>query len=236
MECAMQQPSQHPIQQPAPPYAAPSGSSSLGASVAPFAHDDALIGPPSPGLALVRLLQIEARLPASWSGLRAEIKAAHQALSQAVAHSQQVQSAMDAAHALLSQVWKKVREGEGVGQEAGQETEALCAALGFPPPTMKADEVGAVDVSSVIVTHTRPLRQVLSTIAFADAANATGYRLFETKLLPNGEDYEDATVANYLPSFARVRLAAGEHRFRIESRNPYARTLSEFFTVSVPRP
>ncbi len=224
----MQQPSEHPLKQPAPPYAAPSGSSASDTSASPFAHDDALIGPPSPGLALARLIQVEARLPADWSDLRGELKPAQEALAGAIARAQGVQSALDQAHRLLSRVWERTRTSE--------QAEALCQSLGFPPPVMKADEVGPVDVSTVVVTHTRPLRQVLSTIAFDHAPNATGYRLFETKVLVNGEDYEDSMVSNSLPTFTRVRLAAGEHRFRIESRNPYARTLSEFFTVSVPKP
>lgn len=230
----MQQPSRHPlqqpIQQPAPPYASPSGSSEPASpsDAALFAHDDALIGPTSPGLALVRLLQVEAQLPKDWLDLMAETAVAREDLEQNIAASRDVQGSLNRAQQALSLVWERAR--------ADEQAETLCAALGFPSPAMKADQVGEVDVSSVVVTHTRPLKQVLSTIAFADAANATGYRLFETRVLPNGEDYEDSTVANYLPAFTRVRLAAGEHRFRIESRNPYARTLSEFFTVSVPRP
>lgn len=234
----MQQPSQHPlqqpIQQPAPPYAAPSGSSSGSSSPssdgeqAGFAHDDALVGPVSPGAALVRLLQAEARLPESLSDLRPEIQAAREDLARAVASAPEVQGALSCAQSVLKRLFERVMEGDGAAE--------MCVVLGFPPAKMKGDEVGAVDVSTIVVTHTRPLKQVLSTIAFADAANATGYRLFETKVLPNGEDYEDSTVANYLPTFTRVRLAAGEHRFRIESRNPYARTLSEFFTFRVPRP
>ena len=230
----MQQPSQHPlqqpIQQPAPPYAAPSGSSkpsSEGEQVG-FAHDDALVGPVSAGAALVRLLQVEAHLPEPLADLRGELQAARESLARAVAQGPEVQEALSRAQSVLKRVFERACEGEGAVER--------CGVLGFPPAKMKGDLVGAVDVSTIVVTHTRPLKQVLSTIAFADAANATGYRLFETKVLPNGEDYEDSTVANYLPTFTRVRLAAGEHRFRIESRNPYARTLSEFFTFSVPRP
>ncbi len=228
----MQQPSQHPlqqpIQQPAPPYAAPSGSSASDTSASVFAHDDALIGPPSPGLALARLHQVEARLPLEWLDLVAEAAVAREDLEQCIAAAHDVQGSLSRAQHALSLAWERAR--------ACEQAEALCRSLGFPPPAMKADEVGPVDVSSIIITHTRPLRQVLSTIAFADAPNATGYRLFETKVLVNGEDYEDSMVSNYLPTFTRVRLASGEHRFRIESRNAYARTLSEFFTVSVPRP
>lgn len=230
----MQQPSRHPlqqpIQQPAPPYAAPSGSSSPASPLEQvgFAHDDALVGPVSPGAALVRLLQVEASLPEPLSDLRGDIQFARENLARAVACAPEMQAALDHAHSVLKRLFERVSESEDAAH--------VCALLGFPPPKMKGDKVGAVDVSTIVVTHTRPLKQVLSTIAFADAANATGYRLFETKVLPNGEDYEDATVANYLPTFTRVRLAAGEHRFRIETRNPYARTLSEFFTFRVPRP
>lgn len=230
----MQQPSRHPlqqpIQQPAPPYAAPSGSSkpSQDGEQFGFAHDDALVGPVSPGAALVRLLQVEAHLPESLADLRGEIQAARENLARAVASPPEVQGALSRAQSILKRLFERASEGADAAE--------VCGALGFPSAAMKGDVVGAVDVSTVVVTHTRPLKQVLSTIAFTDAANATGYRLFETKVLPNGEDYEDSTVANYLPTFTRVRLAAGEHRFRIESRNPYARTMSEFFTVSVPKP
>jgi hypothetical protein len=244
----MQQPQQHPlqqpIQQPAPPYPTPAGSSSE-PPASGFAHDDALVAPISPGEALARLLRVEPALALLGVGqdeLREHLRAATQKLMQAIgAQSAQgtstsgtydaageLQQALHGAQAVLGRCFEAAL--------ALENSEEVCRALGFPPPALKMLEVRPVDLSTLTVTFSRPQRQVLTSFAFADAPNATGYRLFELRVTVGGEDYEDSTVASPRPSFSRVRLGAGERRFRIESRNAHSYVLSEYFSINVPLP
>ena len=90
-----------------------------------------------------------------------------------------------------------------------------------------------VDISTVVATHFKPVKQVFSTITFREAHGATAYWLHQVSRV-DGEDYIDAVVENYAPYFSRVRLPVGTHRLIIESRNTSYSIHSEMFEFEVP--
>jgi hypothetical protein len=96
------------------------------------------------------------------------------------------------------------------------------------------EQLAPVDVSTVVATFTCPQQQVLATIAFAPAPGATGYRLLETRATQDGDEFEESSVPSLAPVFRNVRFAAGERRFRIQSRNAYSYTYSREFTIEFP--
>lgn len=105
--------------------------------------------------------------------------------------------------------------------------------LGFPDPLRQNGSVETVDVSSVLATFTQPERQVFMSLSFDDAPGAIAYWLRETRVIA-GEEIHDYLIENYAPVFQRVRLAAGPHRFRIQSRNLHEQVLSDEFTIVIP--
>ncbi len=122
-------------------------------------------------------------------------------------------------------------------QEEGDEAAQRLVRLGFPDPRVKekeSDRVGPVDVSTVVASHFKPLRQIFTTISFEEAHGATAYWLLEIRVLSDGTEAIDAIVENYAPYFSRVRLPVGKHRFVIESRNPSKHARTEEFELEVP--
>jgi hypothetical protein len=121
------------------------------------------------------------------------------------------------------------------------EAEALCEAVGFPPPgrvTHNERFIEAVDVATMHVTFTRFGKQTLANFAFRDAAGATAYWLHEVRYIDGERSewarLEDPIMESYAPLFTRVRLPVGTRHFRIESRNPHENAISEEFTIEVP--
>lgn len=116
------------------------------------------------------------------------------------------------------------------------ENHSAYSLLGFPTPLPKNDEennVAAVDVSTVIATFSKPQRQILTSLSFADAANSIGYWLIEVRTLGD-EKLEEHILESPLPCFRRVRLPVGTHTFKLQTRDhSYTRT-SEPFTIEVP--
>ena len=117
---------------------------------------------------------------------------------------------------------------------AGEDASARAVRLGFPDTNeVVKDRVGEVDISTVVVTHFKPFKQIFTTISFEEAHGATAYWLYEVRTI-DGEDLVDAVVENYAPVFQRVRLPVGKHRFVIESRNPSKHARTGEFEVEVP--
>jgi hypothetical protein len=131
--------------------------------------------------------------------------------------------ALDEARALMGRVHAAVSGADSPGEAALQ-------ALGW------ATAEGAlqpVDVTTVYAAHSQPARQVFTTISFDHSFGAVGYRLREIRVVA-GEDFAEDCLESLLPVFRRVRLAAGVHRFAIESRNHSGFVLSPEFTIEVP--
>lgn len=202
--------------------------------------EEPLLMPFTPGAAIERLshirgalakhAEIAAVLPPSTPN---HIETARQALLLALESGDQGtrQGALVASQDYLRQLFATLSQ-PGLFPEG--EGSAHFAALGFPDPSKKEKEaLRPLDVSSVIVTFTRPERQIFTTIAFEHSPGAIGYRLRQT-IVVAGEDFIDDTLESPVPVFRRVRLPVGEHRLRIESRNHSYFVLSEEFKVVVP--
>lgn len=221
--------------------------------------DEPLVIPFSPGAALVRLAQIEgvlkrhpdiARALSSEAVSQGTVEAPKRAGSLELASSLQearhnlVQALSDGDHTTVATTFAAAQNRllgcyqaaceAGRWQESSVTQDQALKTLNFPDPQQKRDSlVEAVEVQSVLATYFKPQRQVLTTIAFQDAAGATAYWLSEIRVVA-GEDYEDHLIENYAPVFSRVRLPIGKHRLRIESRNLHARSVSQEFTIDVP--
>lgn len=202
--------------------------------------EDPLVAPTTPGTVLERLTFVAGaldRLPAlqtpliATEPLASQLVARRDALLTALTAGElnEVRQAFEAGQIALNHTYEALCR---PGLLDGEDTTAAFAALRFPPP--KQEGVGKVDIATVLVTFSKPVRQVLTNITFADAPGAIGYRLREVRYL-RGEELEDDTVESALPQFRRVRLPVGVHHFRIESRNPSVIALSELLTFEVPQ-
>lgn len=199
--------------------------------------EDPLVAPTTPGAAFERLLHVSSVFYRDVPELR-EIGETHfHPLEEAsemllvalrVADQQRTRTAFEYAQIVLRRLYETLCQPGILPPETAPQ---IFAALRFPDP--HATGVAAVDVSTVFVTHSKPFKQVLTTIAFSDAPGAVGYRLREIRYL-RGEELSDDTVASYQPQFRRVRLPIGEHHFRIESRDQSVIAVSEQFTIQVP--
>ncbi len=200
----------------------------------PFLSDEPSLAPASPGAALMRLSQIAGALkgaapnangvPNHFGEHLKPILAARDALLQALENRHNVAEA-------FAEAQRAIRE--AYAQTAAQNGDLI--ALGFPDSNRDEDNwVSKVDVSTVVTSHFKPVRQVFTTIAFDEAHGATAYRLHEIRIL-NGEKLDDEVVENYAPQFSRVRLPVGPHTFYIESRNPNQSARSPEFSFEVPK-
>lgn len=201
--------------------------------------EDPLIAPVSPGAALERLSHVAgalSRIPQLEASLQAQEPLAAQllplrdALLEALSagEAEPIRAAFAEAQSALRRTYEALCQ---PGTLPPDEAANIFRALRFPDPLQ--ERVSTVDVSTVVVTFSKPERQVMTTIAFSDAPGAIGYRLREVRYL-RGEELEDDTVSSYQPQFRRVRLPIGLHHFRIESRDLSVTALSELFSFEVP--
>jgi len=193
--------------------------------------DEPSIRPATPASTLWRLSHLVGALEreTSWNAM----PILHEKLARALTDLLNIAASNHNPQISFENAQSSIREIYDAAISAG-DTERLVR-LGFPDPLIEAkDDVGPVDVSTVVVSHFKPLKQVFSTISFEEAHGATAYWLLEIRVLGDGSEAFDAIVENYAPYFSRVRLPIGKHRFVIESRNPSKHARTEEFVVEVP--
>lgn len=200
--------------------------------------DEPLIRPITAGTALVRLSEVlgalqrdsalSAALPQSVQDTLVERRTV---LLSAIEDdsSLALESAFIAAQNALLQLYGEICQ----GADSDAASEQLVQ-LGFPDPKQRGD-VQIIDVSTLLVTFSRPKKQVLTTFSFREAAGAMSYWLHEIRFLRD-ERLEDPIVQNYAPLFQRVRIAPGPRTFRILSRNIHHSVASQEFSFKVPEP
>jgi len=193
--------------------------------------DEPSIRPATPAAALWRLSRLVGALEreTSWNAmpiLHEKLARALTDLLNEAASGGNPQAAFENSQSAIEKIYEAAAQSEDDGR---------LVRLGFPDPTITAkDFVGPVDISTVVVSHFKPQKQVFSTISFEEAHGATAYWLLEIRVLGDGSEALDAIVENYAPYFSRVRLPIGKHRFVIESRNPSKHARTGEFSVEVP--
>lgn len=205
--------------------------------------DEPLIRPVTAGTAITRLSEVIGALKRHSTllgtlpqGIAEELHNCREALLKALEHatfdntpSKSLESAFIAAQGTLHQLYETVKKGSNPDAVAEHLVQ-----LGYPDPT-HAGEVVPIDLSTLLVTFSRPKKQVLTTFAFREAAGAMAYWLHEIRFLRN-ERLEDPIVQNYAPLFQRVRIVPGPRTFRILSRNLHGSVASAEFSFKVPTP
>ncbi len=201
-------------------------------------HNEPRVVPITPGQVLVRLSEIIGAVKqpslseALPQGVVQNLEAARQNLISAIesADREAWRNSFENAQHLLMKTYEVVSQpGTWKADEAARNFKAL----GFPDPLQQHGSVQTVDVATVLATFTQPERQVFMSLSFDDAPGAIAYWLRETRVIA-GEEIHDYLIENYAPVFQRVRLAAGPHRFRIQSRNLHQQVLSDEFTIIIP--
>lgn len=207
----------------------------------PFLSDEPSLAPATPGYALVRLSQVV-------GGLRDEGKA--NLVPSSLSVPEWTANFLDSRTKLL-----EAAEGAGswpeafsraqdtlrsfyadlVAAETSLETQKrLLAAFGFPMPDRNIETwLSPVDLSSLVLSHFKPEKQVFTTFSFNEAHGSMAYWLFEVRFFKD-ERLEDAVVENFAPQFSRIRLPVGPHRFFIETRNTHRSVRSQEFDIVVP--
>ena len=202
----------------------------------PFLTDETKIAPPTPGAALVRLSQTLGAMRRAQNANPmpenlAELARARDSLQNALENGEKLGTPFCNAQNALRNLFATIQNSTQTDDEKG----ALLVQLGFPDPRIsESDFVAPINVETVCVTHFKPQKQIFSTLCFEEAQGATAYWLFEIRVLADGSEAHDALVENYAPTFSRVRLPIGTHRFLIESRNPSKSVRSEEFSIEVP--
>ncbi len=207
----------------------------------PFKSDESTITPPSAGAALVRLSQVIGALhrspysnsvPENGETLARPLISARESLYKAIESGENVGTPFSDAQKSLQELFAHFAQAGA--DDADAQAEAL-SGLGFPDPRLLADSrVAAIDVSTVLVTHFKPVKQVFTTLAFDEAHGATAYWLHEKKFV-DGEPYVDAVIENWAPQFTRIRMPVGKHILIIESRDSSYSVMSEEFEITVPK-
>lgn len=200
--------------------------------------DEPLIRPVTAGTALVRLSEVLGALKrhsdllaALPSDIHDDLRKRREALLDAVEQgpSKVLESTFIAAQSALQRLHETISQGTDKAQAA-----QYLIALGFPDPALTG-EVQPIDIGSLLITFSRPKKQVLTTFAFREAAGAMAYWLHEIRFLRD-ERLEDPIVQNYAPLFQRVRIAPGPRTFRILSRDTHKSVASDEFSFKVPEP
>lgn len=200
--------------------------------------DEPLIRPVTAGTALVRLSEVlgalkrhDGMLGALPQGVRDDLCNRREALINAIERgsSKTLESTFIAAQTALLQLYETISQNSDTDAAA-----RYLEVLGFPNPA-HSGEVQPIDIGSLLVTFSRPKKQVLTTFAFREAAGAMAYWLHEIRFLRD-ERLEDPIVQNYAPLFQRVRIAPGTRTFRILARDTHKSVASEEFSFKVPEP
>lgn len=207
----------------------------------PFLSDESTITPPSVGAALMRLSQVIGALrrsptsnsvPKNAEELARPLISARETLYKAIEAHENLGIPFLQAQKSLQELFARTAEAHS-DDEATQANALL--ALGFPDPRLlAASRVAPVDVSSVVLTHFKPVKQVFTTIAFNEAHGATAYWLHEVMAVADSQ-YRDAMMENWAPQFTRMRMPVGKHRLIIESRDTSYSVMSEEFEIEVPQ-
>ena len=207
----------------------------------PFKSDESTITPPSPGAALVRLSQVIGALsrspysnsvPENAQSLARSLIIARESLCKAIESGGNVGTPFSDAQKTLQELFAHISQTHA--DDANTQAQTLLD-LGYPDPRLLADaRVAAIDVSTVVVTHFKPVKQVFTTLAFSEAHGATAYWLHEKKWVC-GEPYVDAVMENWAPQFPRVRMPVGKHTLIIESRDTSYSVMSQEFEIEVPK-
>lgn len=207
----------------------------------PFKSDESTITPPNPGAALVRLSQVIGVLhrppysnsvPESGTTLARPLINARESLYKAIESGENVGTPFSDAQKSLQELFAHTAQTHA--DNADEQAQALLN-LGFPDPRLIAEaRVSAVDTSSVVATHFKPVKQVFTTLAFDEAHGATAYWLHEKKFVCD-EPYVDAVIENWAPQFTRIRLPVGKHILIIESRDSSYSVMSQEFEIEVPQ-
>jgi len=184
--------------------------------------DEPLIRPVTAGTALVRLSEVlgalkrhSTLLMALPNGILDELQKRREALLTAVEEgsSKSLESTFIAAQTTLQQLHETIFQSSGKAEAAQH-----LVALGFPDPT-QSGEVQPIKISSLLITFSRPKKQVLTTFAFREAAGAMAYWLHEIRFLRD-ERLEDPIVQSYAPLFQRVRVAPPSEEFSFKVPEP----------------
>ena len=207
----------------------------------PFKSDESTITPPNPGAALVRLSQVIGALhrspysnsvPENAQSLAWPLISARESLYKAIESGENVGTPFSDAQKSLQELFAQIAQNHA--DDADTQAQMLLA-LGFPDPRLLAEaRVSAIDVSTVVATHFKPLKQVFTTVAFDEAHGATAYWLHEKKWIA-GEPYVDAVIENWAPQFTRIRMPVGKHTLIIESRDASYSIMSSEFEIEVPQ-
>lgn len=220
----------------------------------PFLSDEPAIAPPTPGALLVRLSQVIGALRDETFGPLLDAALRSRAGSDAAPKASSVPSIGEKLASARAALLHALEKGEALGEvfAAGQhvlrelyalvtlvegdaERSHALARLGFPEAQLlQTQGVLAVDLSTLVLTHFKPQRQVFSTLTFTEAHGATAYWLLEV-LYVDGQRVVDGVVENYAPQFSRVRMPIGTHHLIIESRNPHHSARTAEFSIEVPR-
>ena len=207
----------------------------------PFKSDESTITPPNPGAALVRLSQVIGVLhrppysnsvPETGATLARPCINARESLYKAIESGENLGTPFSDAQKSLQELFAHIVQTHA--DDADAQANALLN-LGFPDPRLLADaRVAPINVSSVVLTHFKPVKQVFTTIAFDEAHGATAYWLHEKKFVGD-EPYIDAVIENWAPQFTRIRMPVGKHILIIESRDSSYSVMSEEFEIEVPK-
>ena len=147
--------------------------------------EEPLVNPYSPGECLARLAHVRGAvlrdatiaqaLPGSADALQAAIEALLLALESGDGAT--VEKAHVAAGGYLKQLYAAASKPDLWNGDAAR----VFASLGFPDPAQIG--VAAVDVKTIVATHSQPARQVMTSIAFDHAPGAKAYRLRTTRII-----------------------------------------------------
>ncbi len=195
----------------------------------PLFIDEPLIVPPTSGETILRLSRLIGQLDGEASRFIESLRAVRADLFNALEGGEQeaVGSTLLSAQQELWKLYQSVSEDE-----------AQCVALGFPTVSFSRNEmaIAPVNVETVTATFTLIGKQILTSLSFERAANATSYWLHEVRHFQDNpqERVEDAVIEKSSPFFDRLRLPSGPRVLRIKSRNLSVWVLSDEFTIEVP--
>lgn len=201
--------------------------------------EDPLVNPYSPGECLARIARLRGVLRReAWVSAPLPADSADKLVVAAAALTAALESgdsdAVERANLAAGDCFQELYDAASRPGLWPDDAVAAFTKLGFSNP-LADSPLAPVDLSTVVITHSQPERQVMTTVAFEHAPGAKAYRLCTTRFI-EGEDVHDDTITSLSPVFRRVRIPAGTHRLRIESRDHSGTAISEEFSIEVPKP